>query len=115
MNSESSNQEDRIEAVLKKFKDITVSENTISAFEHFLNDQLEFPGEVFCPEENEYYLLYEIEDSGEELYGILAKLKLVSDERRETVMPLCDLRAVDNRSKNYQLINDYSSWFINYQ
>ena len=115
MNLESSNQDERIEAILKKFEKKEVTAETISAFTKYLGSQLEYPGEVFCPEENEYYILYELEDSGEELYGTLAKLKLASDERRQSIMPLCDLRAVDNRSRNFQLINDYSTWFVNYQ
>ena len=115
MNAESSNLEERIASILEGSEDLTVTENSITTYANYLDEQLEIPGEVFCSQENEYYLLFEIEDSGEELYGVLAHLKLVSDERRQTVMPLCDLRAVDNRSKNFQLINDYSSWFINYQ
>ena len=115
MKSESSNQEERIEAVLEKFESKEVTLETISAFTEYLKAELEFPGDVFCPEENEYYILYEIEDSEDELYGTLAKLKLTSDERRQSVLPLCEIRGVDNRSRNFQLINDYSAWFINYQ
>lgn len=115
MNSESSNQEERIEAVLKEFENKEVTPETISAYTAYLETELEFPADVFCPVENEYYILYELEDSGDELYGTLAKLKLTSDERQQTILPLCEVRGVENRSKIFQLIKDYSTWFVNYQ
>ena len=43
-------------------------------------------------------------------FGILATIKT---KNSESGFPLCDLDVTDNRSANYQLINDYSVWFAN--
>ena len=45
--------------------------------------------------------------------GILVNVKRVSDKRK-FVIPLADLEAEDKESRNYQLLNDYVVWFINY-
>lgn len=44
--------------------------------------------------------------------GILVNLKRVSDKKRFT-LPLAELKATDEKSKNYQLLDDYSVWFVN--
>ena len=43
-------------------------------------------------------------------FGILATIKTNGND---SVFPLCDLDVTDNRSANYQFINDYSVWFAN--
>jgi len=43
-------------------------------------------------------------------FGILATIKTKDSE---SFFPLCDLDVTDNRSANYQFINDYSVWFAN--
>ena len=45
--------------------------------------------------------------------GLFIWGKRVSDGKKFP-FPLEDLEAVDNRSKNYILFEDYSSWFVNY-
>lgn len=110
-----SNPTDRIKAALSNYEDIAVRPETIQTFMTFLRDNLEFPCEVVTAGEFERYRLEDIEDSNDELFGLLGKVKLLSDEKKGTMIPLCDLRAVDNRSHNFQLLNDYSTWFINYQ
>jgi len=45
-------------------------------------------------------------------YGIMARVKRVSD-KKEFELPLADLEATDERSKNHQLLDDYSVWFVN--
>ena len=44
--------------------------------------------------------------------GLLVKVKRVADKRKFT-LPLADLEATDEQSKNYQLLNDFSVWFVN--
>jgi hypothetical protein len=39
-------------------------------------------------------------------------MKRVSDKKKFT-LPLAELKAADKRSKNYQLLDDYSVWFVN--
>ena len=46
--------------------------------------------------------------------GILAQVKRVSDKKKFT-LPLADLKAIDKRSKNYLLLDDFSVWFVNYR
>ena len=45
--------------------------------------------------------------------GIVVNVKRVSDKRK-FVIPLADLEAEDEKSRNYQLLNDYVVWFVNY-
>ncbi|WP_347274421.1 hypothetical protein [Candidatus Kuenenia sp.] len=44
--------------------------------------------------------------------GILVNLKRVSDKKKFT-LPLAELKATDEKSKNYQLLDNYSVWFVN--
>ena len=45
-----------------------------------------------------------------ERYGIIANVKW-NDTNYE--FPLCDLEVIDNKSTDFQLINDYGIWFAN--
>ena len=45
--------------------------------------------------------------------GLFIWTKRVSDGKKFP-LPLEELEAVDNRSKNYILFEDYSYWFVNY-
>ncbi len=47
-------------------------------------------------------------------YDLFAKLQRLSDKKRFE-LPLMDLRTVDLKSEDCQLVEDYSIWFINYQ
>ncbi len=47
----------------------------------------------------------------EYLYGILVDLRV---GHRKYVFPLCDLKAGDKNSLNYQLTDDYAVWFANH-
>ncbi len=106
---------ERIQAVLDSFDDITVTPDTIEAFCCFLSVKMQFPCDVVTKSEFERYRLDEIENSNDELFGLLGNVTLVSDEKQKTKIPLCDLRAADNRSQNFELLNDYSTWFIHHQ
>jgi hypothetical protein len=46
----------------------------------------------------------------EDLYGVLVNIKV---GRSAYVFPLCDLKAADKKSPNYELIDDYAVWFAN--
>jgi hypothetical protein len=58
---------------------------------------------------------FELLSFDDELYeeGILVNVKRVSDKKK-FVIPLAELEAEDKKSKNYQLLDDYSVWFVNY-
>jgi hypothetical protein len=57
----------------------------------------------------EFLDLYEEIDEG---YGVLANVKRVDDNMKFT-LPLADLEDRDENSKNYQILDDYSVWFVN--
>jgi hypothetical protein len=115
MNKLSSDQDSRIDEVLKECDGWAVNSKTVDTFLNYLNENLNFPLAVIGLEDDEKYMLYEIEDSGDTMYGLTGNAKLLSDKRRRFVVALCDLEAVDERSKNYELLDDYSVWFSNSQ
>ena len=45
---------------------------------------------------------------------ILASVVRVSDKKQFTI-PLSELQAVDESSENYQLLNDYTVWYVNWR
>jgi hypothetical protein len=50
----------------------------------------------------------------DEDYGLFAKVARLSDKKRFQ-LPLAEMKAVDKKSAEYQLMEDYSIWFLNYQ
>jgi hypothetical protein len=46
----------------------------------------------------------------DDLYGIVVR---VAHRRQLVAFPLCDLEVTDERSPNYQLVEDYGVWFAN--
>ncbi|MBN1311117.1 MAG: hypothetical protein JXB30_06830 [Anaerolineae bacterium] len=50
------------------------------------------------------------EEEVEDLYGVMVDVK---GKRGMFVFPLCDLAAVDKKSDNYDLIEEYRVWFAN--
>ena len=50
----------------------------------------------------------------EEDWDILVPVVRVSDKRRFTI-PLSELQAADENSENYQLLNDYTVWYVNWR
>ncbi len=46
-----------------------------------------------------------------DLYGVIASIKMDNGKRYE--FPLCDLEVIDKNSPDYQLIDDYRTWFGN--
>jgi len=65
------------------------------------------------PSRTDIYELKRFEDLIDEVHGILVKVKRVNDNQR-FILDLVSLRGVDQTSKNYTLLDDYSVWFVNY-
>jgi hypothetical protein len=60
------------------------------------------------------FLLLKLEDDPSDFYGIMAKVRRLSDQKQFT-LPLADLEATSEKSPNYELLDDYSVWFVNYR
>lgn len=54
------------------------------------------------------------EDITDAHYGLLVNVRRAADRRKFT-LPLADLKATDESSKNYELLDDYAVWFVNYR
>lgn len=118
---------------------LSVTEESLATYLAYLKEHLELPCELTGIEDfdwEEYYVIgpgdqkeYErqkntkpsytdrydllsLADEADEWVGILVKVKRVSDKKKFT-LPLAELKAADKRSKNYQLLDDYSVWFVN--
>ena len=48
----------------------------------------------------------------DEYDGIFVYVQRISDKKK-FVLPLADLKSTDRKSKNCQLLDDYSVWFVN--
>ena len=53
---------------------------------------------------------YEAENYDEQ---IMVRVRRLSDQK-EFILELDSLKAVEEKSKNYQLLDDYSVWYVNY-
>ncbi len=141
MDSNFKAQEKRIMEVFpKEMEDISKSIETLELYKEFLEKNIEYPAKLTGIEEfdwEEFYVLgpgskreYEelkknqpsysdifimkkIDDEIDEDYGLLAKVTRENDKKKFEI-PLADLKAVDKKSKNYKLLDDYSVWFVNY-
>ena len=117
------------------------STETIAKYLHYLKENIEFPCivtgiEDFPWEEkyvfgygnkNEYETLKKENPSYKDKFEILdfiegedyndeqifVSAKRLSDQK-EFILELDYLKAVDKKSKNYQLLDDYSVWYVNY-
>jgi len=65
------------------------------------------------PSYTDIYLLNSIADEYDEHYGLFAHVVRESDKKKFQI-PLADLKAIDTASKDYQLLDDYSVWCVNY-
>ena len=117
----------------------SVTEESLATYLTYLKDHLELPCELTGIEDfdwEEYYVIgpgdqkeyerlkktkpsytdnydmFSLADEVDEWVGILVNVKRVSDKKKFT-LPLAELEAADGRSKNYQLLDDYSVWFVN--
>jgi len=65
------------------------------------------------PSYTDKFNLVQFVDEIDDYYdGIFVHVQRVSDERK-FVLPLADLKSTDRKSKSYQLLDDYSVWFVN--
>jgi hypothetical protein len=61
---------------------------------------------------DKFNLIDFIADIDDEYDGIFVNAQRLSD-KKEFILPLADLKSTDKKSKNYQLLDDYSVWFVN--
>jgi hypothetical protein len=62
---------------------------------------------------DKFEILDFIEDEDYNDEQIFVSVKRLSDQK-EFILELDYLKAVDKKSKNYQLLDDYSVWYVNY-
>ena len=91
--------------------------DAFAAWSDYLEEHLAFPFEAEVSEFQERGPLRvgdRVKVTGirdiEDLYGILVDVRM---GHRKFVFPLCDLKAVDQKSSNYELTDDYAVWFAN--
>jgi hypothetical protein len=116
------------------------SSETIAKYLHYLKENIELPcivtGLEDFPWEEKYVFGYGSKKEYEKLKKdnpsykdkfeildfiededydrqIMVKVKRLSDQK-EFILDLDYLKAVDKKSKNYQLLDDYSVWYVNY-
>jgi hypothetical protein len=65
------------------------------------------------PSYTDTYELKRFEDLIDKVLGILAKVRRVSDNKR-FILDLALLKAADEKSRNYTLLDDYSAWFADH-
>ena len=66
------------------------------------------------PSHTDKFEFIELLEDVDEMYGLLAKVKRVTD-KKQFVLPLWDLKCIDEHSESYELISDYSFWMTNYR
>lgn len=64
------------------------------------------------PSYTDEFEFLDFDDHWDNAEGLFVKVRRVSDEKA-FAMPLADLKAIDESSGNYQLLDDYSVWFVN--
>ncbi len=85
-------------------------------WEKYLSENLEFPIETKVVESESGRIrngakikLLDIEDY-DDMYGIFG---IGKHEKEAVTFPICNLEAIDKKSKNYELLRDYAIWFAN--
>jgi len=127
-------QEKRITAILGT-KKLDVTRKTLSTYLKYLKNHVEIPCQLTGIEDFEweeayifgfgskreyqelkktqppytdkFNLIDFIDDIDDEYDGIFVNVQCLSDEK-QFVLPLADLKSTDKKSKNYQLLDDYS-------
>jgi len=61
---------------------------------------------------DKFNLIEFIDDIDDEYDGIFVNVQRLSD-KKQFILPLADFKSTDKKSKNYQLLDDYSVWFVN--
>jgi retron-type reverse transcriptase len=65
------------------------------------------------PSYHDTFNMIRVDNYYDDDYGLFAKVTRISDKKRFQI-PLADLKAIDEKSNNYQILDDYSVWFVNY-
>jgi hypothetical protein len=65
------------------------------------------------PSYKDIYTFISIDEQIEDMPGLMVKVKRISD-RKQFVLPLVDLKVTNTKSPNFQLIDDYADWYVNY-
>jgi hypothetical protein len=65
------------------------------------------------PSYNDTFEFMDFEDEIDKDTGILVRVRRMSDKKR-FILDLASLKAADETSKNYVLLDDYNVWFVNY-
>lgn len=141
MDKDFKKQEERIKKVfhLRKEK-IDKNIDTLTIYLEFINNNLDYPVKLTGIEDfiwEEFYVLgpgkakeYEIfkktnpsytdifnlesiDDEFDDHLGLIANVKRDSDNKTFQI-PLADLKGTEIDSKNYQILDDYSVWCVNY-
>ncbi len=60
------------------------------------------------------YDLLSFDDDVDPDSGLLVHVRRVSD-KKTFLLPLADLEATKKKTKNYQLLDDYAVWFVNWR
>jgi hypothetical protein len=118
-----------------------VNNETLAIYQNYLQTHLEQPCQLTGSEDfqwEEYYIigpgskqehdrlrktkpsyldiyeLLEFKNAIDDWTGLQVSVKRVSDHKK-FVLPLSDLEDTDKQSKNAQLLEDYSVWFVNWR
>ena len=137
--NENKAQEIRFEHILGE-DNLKVSDKSLIEYRSYLQDNIVFPCEltgredfrweefyIFGPgDKNEYaelkktqpsytdtYTFMSFDDQIEDMDGLMVKVKRISDHK-QFVLPLADLKVIDNNSPNHELVHDYALWYVNY-
>ena len=89
----------------------------LQVWDKYIEKELSFPIQAIVAESEDNWII----ESGDrvqikslsnivDLYGIIAKIRF---NGKSFEYPLCNLEAVDKKSRHYQLIHDYCVWFAN--
>jgi len=141
MDKDINKQKERIAKVFPKgIEDIFKSSGTLEIYREFLKSKLDnpvnmtgiedFDWEEFYvlgpgsqkeyeklkktrPSYTDIYILESIDDEYDEHFGLIANVIRECDKKLFQI-PLADLKALDKNTKNYQLLDDYSVWCVNY-
>jgi len=66
------------------------------------------------PSYTDKFEFIKLEEEYDDWKGIYANVKRISDEKVFTI-PLWDLKEVDKKDQNFQIMSDYSFWMTNYR
>jgi len=109
-------QDQRIHQILRDVDEDDDLE-AFEAWQEYLKARLKLPFEAVVSEYQERGPLQSGDrvtvvgfEGVEDLYGVLVNIKA---GRNSYVFPLCDLKAINEKSANYILTDDYAVWFAN--